>query len=160
MTDTENLERFHSRKNPRLRDYDYSRPNYFFVTICTKEMRYLFGKAGAPNWRGKIVEKGLLNISEHFPSVRVDKYVIMPNHIHAIVVQTGWNSYLPTVIGQYKAYVSKKIHISEPDCMIWQTSFHDHIIRNQKAYEKIWLYIDANPANWEKDCFFEENAQP
>ena len=156
MNDMDHQDRFHSRKNPRLRDYDYSRPNYFFVTICTKEMRHLFGKAGDPNWRGKIAETGLWKISGHFPGVRIDKYVIMPNHIHAIVIQTGTDTYLPTVIGQYKAYVSREIHTSEPECVIWQTSFHDHVIRDQRAYEKIWLYIDSNPVNWKKDCFYTD----
>ena len=160
MTDIDNRDRFHSRKNPRLKDYDYSQPNYFFVTICTKEMRQLFGKAGVPNWRGKVAEKGLLEIRKHFPSVRVDKYVIMPNHIHAIIVQQEKDARLPTVVGLYKAYVTRQIHIREPQCEVWQASFHDHVIRNREAYERIWLYIDANPQNWERDCFYEKAAQP
>ena len=112
------LDRFHSRRHPRIPHYDYFQPNYYFVTVCAKDMRCLFGRAGEPNWRGSIAEKGLLQIREHFPNVCIDKYVIMPNHIH------------------------------------------DHVIRDQQAYEKIWLYIDANPLNWEKDCFFAEKAAP
>jgi len=153
-------DRFHSRKHPRLPNYDYSQPNYYFVTICTKDMRQIFGKAGAPNWRGNIAEEGILAIAKHFPSIRIDKYVVMPNHIHAIVVLQQKDISLTTVIGQYKAYVSREIHKKEPEYTVWQTSFHDHVIRIQQAYEKIWLYIDANPANWNKDCFFTHKSQP
>jgi len=156
----ENFDRFHSRKHPRIPNYDYSQPNYYFITICAKDMRCLFGGTGNLNWRGRMAENGLLQISEHFPAVRIDKYVIMPNHVHAIVVLQEQSASLSTVIGQYKSYVSRKIHEKEPDLPIWQTSFHDHVIRNQQAYEKIWLYIDANPMNWEKDCFFSEKAKP
>ena len=156
----DDLDRFHSRMHPRIPYYDYSQPNYYFVTICTKEMHCIFGKAGNLNRRGKIAEEGILSISEHFPSVRIDKYVVMPNHIHAIVVLQQTDIPLTTIVGQYKAYVSRQIHKKEPECAVWQTSFHDHVIRNQQAYEKIWLYIDANPANWNKDCFFTHGAQP
>ena len=156
----DNLDRFHSRKHPRIPHYDYSQPNYYFVTICTKEKHCIFGKAGSLNWRGNIAEEGIFAITKHFPSVLIDKYVVMPNHIHAIVILQQTDVNLTTVIGQYKAHVSRKIHEKEPERTVWQTSFHDHVIRNQQSYEKIWLYIDANPANWEKDCFFSLTAKP
>ena len=108
------------------------------------------------NFRGKIAEHSISAIEHHFPNVRVDKFVVMPNHIHLILDLYAQGTSLTNIIGQFKAFVSKEIHKTEPDRTVWQTSFHDHIIRNQKAYEKIWLYIDSNPQNWEKDCFFEK----
>ena len=149
-----NADRFPSRKHPRLKQYDYTTPNYYFVTICTKEKACLFGGPGMLNQCGSIAQQGILEIEDHFPGVKVDKYAVMPNHIHMILVLQGETASLPTVIGQFKSYVTKQIRQSEPKCEVWQTSYHDHIIRDQKGYENIWLYIESNPANWEKDCFY------
>ena len=148
-------DRFPKRKSTRLHDFDYHQPNYYFVTICTDNKRCMFGEAGHPNQLGKLAAQTLEEIPTHFPGVRVDKYVVMPNHIHAILVFSGQNVALTTVIGLYKSAVSKQAHKDNPGCKIWQSSFHDHIIRNQQGYEQIWLYIDSNPQNWGKDCFFE-----
>ena len=78
----------------------------------------------------------------------------MPNHVHAIIVLTDDKTKLSDVVCSYKSYVTKKIHELQPDMKVWQSSFHDHVIRNQQSYEKIWLYIEGNPMNWDKDCFF------
>ena len=150
-----NNERFPSRKHPRLKEYDYSTPNYYFITICTWKKQCLFGAAGSLNARGKIAEHGILQIEKHFPNVRVDHYVVMPNHVHLILDVQRRGKPLPQVIGQYKSFVTKEIRKTEIIQAVWQTSFHDHVIRNQESYEKIWLYIESNPQNWEKDCFFE-----
>ena len=156
MSDAENKERFPSRKNPRMRKYDYSHPNYYFVTICTKEKRCIFGSTEKLNSYGRIAEQGLRNIEKHFPSVKLDKYVVMPNHVHIILVLLERDTELPVVVGQYKAFVSKQIHETGQKLTVWQSSFHDHVIRDQKGYEQIWRYIDANPMNWQKDCFYCE----
>ena len=155
MPNHDKSERFYSRKNPRLREYDYSTPNYYFVTVCTRNKENLFGEPRKLNSFGEIAEKGWLEITYHFENASVDKYVVMPNHVHAIIVLQGEGASLPVIVGQYKSHVTRKIHETEPGRVVWQTSFHDHVIRNQKAYEKIWLYIESNPQNWEKDCFFE-----
>ena len=149
-------ERFPSRKNPRMRHFDYSSPNYYFVTICTWNKTYIFGKPNNLNRWGTVAESVLQEIEDHFSHARVDKYVVMPNHVHMILVLNGMCSDLPSIIGQYKSSVTRKIHETAPQQQIWQTSFHDHVIRNQKDYERIWLYIESNPQNWNKDCFFKD----
>ena len=151
---TDDNKRFPSRKHPRLKNFDYSSCNYYFVTICTWDKTCIFGKPNALNQWGAITEKCLLEIEHHFSGVKIDKYVIMPNHVHMIVVLQGGNCELPQIVGQYKSSVTRKIHETAPQVKVWQTSFHDHVIRNQKDYERIWLYIEANPQNWDKDCFF------
>jgi len=88
------------------------------------------------------------------PSIRLDKYVIMPNHVHAVFNVQDSNSDLAVVIGQYKMSVTKKIRERIPDFVVWQRSFHDHVIRSQARYEKIWMYIENNPLKWDKDCFY------
>ena len=149
---------FYNRKSPRIPQYDYSTPNYYFITICTHNKDCIFGTPGLLNNYGKIAEQSLLNIPDLFSSVRIEKYVIMPNHIHVIFVvekselQNANN--LAVILGQYKMTVTKKIRLLDPDRKVWQRSFHDHIIRNQKSFEKIWMYIENNPLKWEEDCFF------
>lgn len=149
-----NDDRFPSRKNPRLKDFDYSTPNYYFLTICTFDKKCIFGKPGNPNHFGKIAEDGMNQISLHYPEARVDKYVVMPNHVHLILVLEHNGMDVPNIISSYKAFVTKMIHLVNPNLKVWQTSFHDHVIRNQKSYEKIWNYIDTNPIRWEEDCFY------
>ena len=154
MFDKKALDRFHVRKNPRLKNYDYSSHNYYFVTVCTQNKHCLFGSPARLSAMGKIADHRLREIPIHFPGVLIDKWVVMPNHIHAIVVLSGNATNLSTVIGQYKAAVTKEIRLQFPDKSVWQTSFHDHVIRDQADYERIWLYIEANPARWMDDCFY------
>ena len=155
------------RKQIRLKDYDYSSNGMYFITICTKNKKHIFGKiVGATIGRppemflsqcGEITKYAIENIAAHYPSVSVEKYVIMPNHIHLLLLidtytDSGRPMVAPTisvVIQQMKGYVSKQVGFSP-----WQKLFHDHMIRNEKDYEKIWEYIDTNPARWENDCFY------
>lgn len=74
-----------NRKLPRLTGFDYSGENSYFVTICTKDMKCLFGTVDALNSYGKIAENELLKITTRFKDIHLDKYIIMPNHIHAII---------------------------------------------------------------------------
>ena len=148
--------RFPNRKNPRLKQYDYATENYYFVTICTGEKKCIFGSPNHLNTFGKFSKEGLQLIETHFPTVKVDKFVVMPNHIHAIIILSADYVKLTTVVGSYKSYVTKKIHQIDPHIKVWQASFHDHVIRNQQAYEKIWNYIEYNPMKWEEDCFYSK----
>ena len=154
MSDYENNDRFPNRKHPRMRHYDYSTPNYYFVTICTKDKACLFGSPEKLSDVGVVARDSLLDIPIHFPGVVVDQYVVMPNHVHAIIALQDHNTNLSILIGQYKSSVTRKIRRIHPGMDVWQSSFHDHVIRNQSSYDKIWLYIEGNPAKWEEDCFY------
>ena len=146
---------YYSRKSPRIPDYDYSRENYYFITICTHKRRCIFGKPGQPNRIGIAVQKQIELISSHYDSVQVDKYVIMPNHIHMIMVlERSGKENVQQIVAQFKSGVTREVRNHIPEIQIWQRSFHDHVIRNQAGYEKIWSYIDSNPLLWEKDCFY------
>ena len=150
---------FSKRKSPRIPGYDYSKSNYYFVTICSHEKACIFGVPGNLNENGKIAEECLLKIRDIYPWVRIDKYVVMPNHVHAIMIIEKADEQVPItrVVGQYKMSVTKMIRRSNPDKVVWQRSFHDHIIRNQVDYERIWLYIHGNPQKWSEDCFFVDD---
>ena len=155
---------FAKRKSPRIPGYSYATPNYYFITICTHNKRCIFGKPGNPNEYGKIAEEHLRKISELNPKIQLEKYVIMPNHIHGIFIvreekEEKGLADLSIVIGQFKMSVTKKIRLIKENEQVWQRSFHDHVIRNQKGYEKIWMYIENNPLKWEEDCFYCENSK-
>ncbi len=152
------------RKNPRLSHYDYANDNYYFVTVCTYEKKCIFGAPNSLNWRGKIVHKHIENLQNHYNDVCIDKYVVMPNHIH-LIIKLGCNPInknsvnLNIVVGQLKSGISRQIRKISPNEIIWQRSYHDHIIRNQQSYEKIWLYIEANPQLWMDDCFYDPQGE-
>ena len=146
---------FHERKNPRITGYDYTSENHYFVTICTDNKKCIFGKPNHLNVFGNIARDCITKITNYYPYVLVDKFVVMPNHIHLILCFSGENkASLSQVIGQYKMAVTKQIHQKEKHFTVWQRSFHDHVIRDRESYEKIWNYIDGNPGKWEEDCFY------
>ena len=141
------------RKPIRMTDYDYSAPGAYFITVCIAERKALLRNVGAATSRpslskiGLVVEKAIEQISEYYPMISVDKYCIMPDHIHMILsVNTdvdGRHIAAPTVstvVGHMKRWVSIQIGNS-----IWQKSFIDHVIRNDKGYQAIWEYIENNP---------------
>ncbi|MDD6644336.1 MAG: transposase [Firmicutes bacterium] len=98
---------------------------------------------------GRITEQGILNIPQCYPSVTVEKYCIMPNHIHMILSfsrDCGRIISAPTlsrVVGQMKRWVSKQIGVG-----IWQKSYYERVIRNGTEYEEIWRYIQENPLKY------------
>ena len=146
---------------PRLNGYDYSQENYYFVTICTENRRNIFGLPENQTFSGRIAEEELQQISKHFSGIRLDSFVVMPNHIHAIIVigcdKAERASPFPTlsiVIGSYKSGVSRRIHQQMPNMKVWQRSFYDHVIRNEADYLRIWQYMDENPIQWEDDEYY------
>lgn len=155
------------RKAPRLQGYDYSTPGAYFVTLCTWGKRSLLsqivGEGLAPpavklSRFGIVADEQIKAISSRFPTVRVDKYVIMPNHIHMLLVIEGSGGAspsptIPHVVGVFKSLVTRLCGCGP---CLFQRSFHDHIIRGEEDYRKIWDYIDTNPARWESDCLYSE----
>ena len=144
------------RKNPRIQGYDYSTKGAYFITICTHHKKCLFWTNGKLNCLGQIVYDAVQQIPTHFPQNRVEQFVIMPNHIHMILVTEHGGADASVVVGSFKSYVTRMIHRDRPDLTIWQTSFHDHVIRSWKQYQKIREYIQTNPMRWNKDCFYME----
>ena len=158
------------RKPTRLDGFDYSAPGAYFVTICTKDKKCILGEIVGDDAHivpqnklsqiGLVCEKYILNINTVYEIVRVDNYVIMPNHIHLLLSIHGtmWASSptinVETIIRSFKTLVTK-----ETGGKIFQRSFHDHIIRGEEDYIKIAEYIDTNPLKWELDCFYEKTRQ-
>ena len=155
------------RKPTRLQGYDYPQNGAYFITICThKRSRILSNIVGEGLCAlpqniltpiGKEIEKSIQYIDDTYEGVTIDNYVIMPNHIHLIVIldDSGGhgNPPLQNVIGQLKSYTTNKFKT-----ILWQRSFHDHIIRDEKDYQKIWEYINTNVIKWEQDCFYDKES--
>ena len=158
------------RKRNRLSDYDYSQNGVFHITLCTANHRKILSEVipvGAiinrPQIKlsatGRIADSAIREIPVHYQSVSIEKYVIMPNHVHLLISinQAAENNngrliIAPTVsriIKQFKSEVTKKAGFS-----LWQKGFYDHIIRNDADYESVWIYIDENPVKWENDEYY------
>ncbi|MDR2600570.1 MAG: transposase [Oscillospiraceae bacterium] len=189
------LKRMITRKPMRLINYDYSQSGCYFVTICVKDGHGLLGKVvvGDVPLRvpcvelseiGVIVDKGICKINTVYPCVFIDKYAIMPNHIHIIAfiknelylqnnngTRGGTSPTTKSLISQkhdktHKNESTTKISISrvvqslksittkQIGFSMWQRSFHDHIIRNESDYLRIWQYIDENPIRWSEDKYY------
>lgn len=158
------------RKPNRLEYYDYSQNGAYFITICTRDKRGILcdvvgdGALDVPQIHlsdyGKIVNDEIIKSNEIYDYINIDKYVIMPNHIHLILIidrdnkgtsraPSRTNAIIPLFVSMLKRFTNKKCGIS-----LWQRSFHDHVIRNECDYRRIWEYIDTNPAKWELDCYY------
>ena len=150
-----------SRKPLRLKEHDYRTAGRYFVTLCAKDGHEMFGKiaVGAncvrPTNVGEVIEKEIGVLSTTYEYLAVEKHVIMPNHIHMLLIldsAVGRTQFAPTIsraIKQFKGSVTKQIGFS-----VWQRSFHDRVVRGEDEYQKIRKYIDENPMRWTQDKYY------
>ncbi len=180
MTRNPNITKFRI-KSSRLRDWDYSLPGYYFVTLCTKDKKCIFGNIMS----GKMVLSpvgGIIDI-EWRKSFQIRKelecieYSIMPNHVHGIiclkdlVVETHGRASLrfephgsayrspksiSSFIAGFKSSVTMRVNnLNNSFCRtIWQERFYDHIIRNEKELIALREYVQNNPLKWELDEYY------
>jgi len=168
----------HHRKSIRLSGYDYSRPGSYFVTICIRGKAPLFGEfldgEMVLNSIGKAVEQCWLNIPGHFQNIELDQFMVMPNHIHGIIViypeSVGAKHASPlhlykskihgpkpnsigSIVASFKSTVTKRINLLRkiPGQSLWQRNYYEHIIRDENELNKIRRYIINNPAKWSYD---------
>jgi REP element-mobilizing transposase RayT len=169
----------HYRKTIRLKEYDYSSPGEYFVTLCTHQRDDIFGtivnESVCLSPAGNIIKQYWEEIPKHFENVELDEFIIMPNHIHGIIVLTEpigviHESPLPMtqrqrrtmtlskIIGRFKMLTAKEINLmhNAPGHPVWQRNYYEHIIRNDKDLNNIREYIVNNPMQWHVD---EENPK-
>jgi len=164
----------HHRRSIRLKGYDYTSAGGYFVTIVTYHRECLFGEIVNGGMQlseyGKIADEYWRDIPNHFPNVKLGAYVVMPNHVHGIIlIHDGrdMRSHVPTetfgkpvsgslgtIVRQYKSSVTRTIIKRGGESAIWQRNYYEHIIRNDDDHSRIHTYIDANPSMWADD---EEN---
>ena len=161
------------RKHPRLKNFEYSACGAYFVTVCTQNRRcllsHIVGRGLAPAGEsiveytsfGKVAEKQLKLLEDRYSFLTVDQYVIMPNHIHMILIfdETAGASPRPTlmdVICAYKSLTTIECRRNGFKGKLFQNSFFEHIIRNLDDYQNIVKYIYENPTQWYYDKLYVE----
>jgi putative transposase len=166
-----------NRHSIRLKNYDYSTPGYYFVTICTRDRKSLFGEVTSGqmllNPVGEKIQSVWISLPDYYPGIEIDSYVVMPNHLHGILalnVGAGPRARpgqgqarrpaptlsLPDVIQRFKSFSTtlyrkenKKNGKSNPT--LWQRNYYEHVIRRDESLDGIRKYIQENPSKWEMD---------
>jgi REP element-mobilizing transposase RayT len=164
----------HHRRSIRLREYDYSQAGAYFIAVCTWNKECLLGSIEngemVLNDAGRVADKCWYDIPVHFPHVALDKWIIMPNHVHGIlfIVDTivgaknfsplpdtghllGTSKTIGAIIRGFKIGVTKWMRQHNIIHEVWQRNFYDHIIRNENSMHEIREYIRYNPIQWERD---------
>ncbi len=160
------------RRSIRLSGYNYSSAGAYFVTLCTHGRRCLLSEIVKGEM--KLNDAGLTvlevwgQLPDHYPHVLLDWFVIMPNHVHGIIVlnddygkRAGLNPAptgnkvhgLPEIVRAFKTFSSRRINRlqgtrGEP---VWQRNYYEHVIRSDKGLNAVRQYIEANPSQWEND---------
>ena len=149
------------RKRLRLSEYDYATAGAYFVTICVRDRRCMFGtvvnNAMSLNSWGRIVEDCWYDLRVHYPTVDLDAFVVMPNHVHGILAlkpasahQTAYA--LTEIVRAFKTFSARAINARRRmKQTLWQRGYFDRIIRNEKELMRIREYIDNNPVAWQYD---------
>ena len=144
---------FPNRKSTRIPDFDYSQHGTYFVTICTKNRQRILStitKNEPPETvllcHGEIADKTIRQMDAFYDSLSVEKYMIMPDHIHLLITIHAEQTKAPTIaqfVGTFKRFCNKEYGEN-----IWQERYYDHVIRNEQDYNEVWEYIDNNPRKW------------
>ena len=165
----------HDRRSIRLQGYDYAETGYYFVTVCAQGRGCLFGQITKGdlclNENGQVVAESWAWLAKRYEYVNLDEWVLMPNHLHAIVIindeRRGGSRTAPTsaaanslrrkplgrLIGAFKTVSTKKVNElhGTPGTTMWQRNYYEHIIRDQNSLETVRRYIVNNPSRWEFD---------
>ena len=173
------------RRSTRLKDHDYSTPGAYFITVCTQDRLLLFGRVidgkMAANRLGSVVEGCWIRLPDHYDNVILDAFVLMPNHIHGVViiqeertvVGAGFKPALsvdvspkrhalPEIVRAFKTFSARKINEmrASPGSPVWQRGFYEHVIRNEDELDKVRTYIMDNPSKWSEDIDNPVNWPP
>jgi putative transposase len=163
----------HHRRSVRLPAYDYTQAGAYFVTMVTHRRQCLFGEIAdgrvTLNPCGEVIEDEWLRSTEIRPVIRLDAFIIMPNHVHGIVVMgdqttvVGAHSCAPlpyrpprslgSFIAGFKSAAAKRINEirGAPGLPVWQRNYYEHVIRNDEELHAIRQYITDNPLRWAED---------
>jgi REP element-mobilizing transposase RayT len=170
---------FHHRRSLRLHQYDYSSPGYYYVTICAHDKRPLFGRVFDGQMRrddcGEIAHREWLRSAELRSDIALDAFIVMPNHIHGIIlIRGGTARHAPTVeqfgkpvrdslatlVRAYKSAVTRGVNEfrSTPGAPVWQRNYYEHVIRDEEELNRIREYILTNPLRWDFDRYNADSA--
>lgn len=174
------------RRSIRIRGYDYTQPGAYFVTICTHQRECHLGTVEDGqvllSEAGHIVERGLCSLPGQFPGVDIDTFIVMPNHVHVIILISRGEAFSPdlgaelhssrenasplprprgttsgslgAVVQNFKSVSTRRINATREKRTRfgWQRNYYEHVIRSESALDRIRQYIQANPFAWEFDA--------
>jgi putative transposase len=173
----------HHRRSIRLKGYDYTQPGAYFITVVSYQRQYIFGEIVDGemhlNWVGRLVQREWQRLTHRFPNIELDEFVIMPNHLHGIILiikgttETEEDNAIeisrcahtceqfgkpvpgsiPTIIRSFKSAVSLRINRSRESSStpVWQRNYFERVVRDQSELKQIREYIQYNPAQWSDD---------
>ena len=160
----------HNRRSIRLPDYDYASVGGYFVTICNHQKECLLGEVKdcrvVLNDYGNLVLDSWLWLEKQYPYVELGKFVIVPNHVHGVILITdsnqGGSRTAPTVkplgrvIGAFKTFSSRRINALRhtPSWPVWQRNYYEHVLRAEEGLYVINKYIENNPLKWQEDEYY------
>ncbi|MDF1513651.1 MAG: transposase [Anaerolineae bacterium] len=169
------------RKPTRYKGYDYTTLGMYFVTVCTQNHACALGKIYNDivlTKMGQIAHACWVDLPNHYSNIELDKFVIMPNHVHGIITILSYENALREVLCQaagvpsrtapvkryclseivrgFKTFSTRRINqfLNTPGRAFWQRSFYDHIIRNDRDLQRIRQYIFTNPFKWLEDSLY------
>src|SRR3989344_8877232 len=158
--DTDAVKQKFRPRSMRLHEWNYASAGWYFVTICTRDRYPFFGEIDEEgkmnlNPLGKIVEEYWLKIRSLHSSIELDEYMIMPDHLHGIlIIDHEYEEKMPrrwqkgslgVMMNQFKGATTKQIWAMGYKDFAWQRNFYDHVIRNEKDLQRIREYIFSNP---------------
>ena len=147
----------HHRRSIRLVGYDYSQSGAYFITICTNNRECILGeivdRAMNYNELGNIALSHWQNLATHHPSIEIDEWIVMPNHLHGIIIIHGSSKSISEIIRGFKTFSARKINklLDRTGIPVWQRNYYERIIRSEDELNNVRQYILNNPANWQED---------
>ena len=155
----------HHRRSIRLREFDYASEGAYFITLCTWHQECTFGTIVDDqmqlNEYGKIAMKCWHDLPAHYECIKLDEMVIMPNHMHGIIIDVGAGFKpaptkrhgLSEYVRALKTFSARKINNcrNHPGCPVWQRNYYERVVRNENELHEIREYIINNPLKWELD---------
>jgi len=164
----------HHRRSIGLKEYNYSQPGAYFITICAHNKKPILGYVIDGNVHlneiGKVVESEWLRTFNMRKNLKLDVYVIMPNHFHGIIIISNGRGTLqcaptneqfgkpvsnsiPNIIRLFKSTATKQINQirQTPGMELWQRNYYEHVIRNEDEFNQVREYIINNPLQWQFD---------
>lgn len=160
---------FYQRKSPRLANYDYSSNGLYFITFCTENKENTLSKVvgggvfDAPeivlSEIGMITKRQIESINKT-SYAKVIHFVVMPNHVHMLLQiesapshgnHVAANAAIPHIMSTLKRFIHR-----QSEKTVFQRSYHDHVVRTEEDFLRIWEYIDTNPQKWQQDRYFTE----
>jgi REP element-mobilizing transposase RayT len=138
-----------TRKATRLSCHDYATPGAYFVTVCAARRGPVFGRLHGEtvvlDAVGSIVAAQLAGVADRLPGVSLDAWIVMPDHLHAIVLLEQGRSRLGSVVGAVKSGSTRESRAHRAPGRLWQRGYYDHVVRDEADLERVREYITTNP---------------